>query len=230
MTLRLLNKPFLLVAALLAIATAVVTTQIVSAHSRPIRFDPAPGSVLQAAPAKIDGWFGSEIRRDPNWSFLHVTDAQGNRVDTGDTALSTDRLQQTATLKSGLAPGMYTVTWRTFDDGDGEIFGDCYTFFVGQAAADAAVAAKTRLDGGSKCDRIEISAKNGTPTPQQVAAVATAAVTKSDDDSAATSGHTDSSSGGGSSTGKLILGLVIGLVGGAVLGGVGMKLVGNKPS
>src|SRR3954453_4240702 len=96
-----LLRPALVLGALLALAGGVLTSSIASAHSRPIRFDPAPGAVPQAAPAKVDGWFGSEIRRDPNWSFIHVTDAQGTRVDAGDTTLSTNRLQQTANLKSG---------------------------------------------------------------------------------------------------------------------------------
>jgi methionine-rich copper-binding protein CopC len=213
---------------LAALAGALISTVIASAHSRPLRFDPAPGAVLQAAPAKIDGWFGSEIRRDPNWSFIHVTDASGTRVDTGESALSTNRLQQTATLKSGLGPGQYIVTWRTYDDGDGEIFGDCYTFFVGQAAADAAVAAKTRLDGGSKCDRIEISGKDGTPTPQKVSAAATAAVMQdTGNDAGPTSDQTDS--GGGRSS-KLILGLVIGAVAGIAIGGLGGRMLGKRPS
>src|SRR3954447_25100250 len=177
-------------AALLVIVTGGVAATQVFAHSRPLRFDPAPGVVLQAAPASVTGYFSSDIRRDPNWSFIQVTDAQGQRVDTGETALSTDRLQMTATLKSGLSSGAYLVTWRTWDDGDAEIFGDCYVFFVGQAAADAAVASKTRLDGGSKCARIEVSAKNGTPTPGQLSALLTP-TTAGEEDHA----HSDGDSG-----------------------------------
>jgi methionine-rich copper-binding protein CopC len=215
-----------MLAFLAGIAGIFLTSSLASAHSRPVRFDTAPGSVVQAAPAKITGWFTSDIRRDPNWSFIHVADAQGNRVDMGDSDLSADRRQMTATLKSGVGPGAYTVTWRTFDDGDQEIFGDCYTFFVGQAAADAAVAAKTRLDGGGTCQRIEISAKNGTPVPGTTPVAAAASAGSDDDDNAAmTSSSKDS---GGSSTGKLILGLVIGVIGGAVVGGVGVKLVGKR--
>src|SRR6478672_11917876 len=105
------------VAALLVLMASGVAATQVFAHSRPLRFDPAPGAVLQAAPASITGWFGSDIRRDPNWSFLQVTDAQGQRVDMGETALSSDRLQMKATLKSGLGPGAYMVSWRTWDDG-----------------------------------------------------------------------------------------------------------------
>jgi methionine-rich copper-binding protein CopC len=182
-----------------------------------LRFDPAPGAVLQSPPSQVTGWFSSDIRRDPNWSFIQVSDAQGQRVDMGEAQLSGDRLQMTATLKPGLGPGAYLVTWRTWDDGDAEIFGDCYVFYVGQPAADAAVAAKTRLDGGSKCQRIEVSAKNGTPTPQQAAASATQIAGGGAGDEHE---HDESSS-----TGTLIIGLVIGAAGGLVLGALGGRLV-----
>ncbi len=154
----------------LAAVLALLTIPAALAHSRPVRFDPAPGAVLASAPEKVTGWFTAEVRRDPNWSFLHVTDRQGNRVDNGEATLSADRLQMSVSLKSGLGPGGYVVTWRTWDDGDGAIFGDCYAFFVGQPAADAAAAAKTRLDAGRDCQRIDVSAREATPvaggTPQ----------------------------------------------------------------
>ncbi len=85
------------VAAALAAALVGVGVLVVgaSAHSKPIRFDPAPGAILTSAPTEVNGWFSDDIRLDPNWSYLHVTDSQGNRVDTGDTKLSTDRRQET---------------------------------------------------------------------------------------------------------------------------------------
>ncbi len=125
-------------------------------------------------------------------------------------------------LKSGLGPGMYVVNWRTWDDGDGEIFGDCYTFFVGQAAADTAYAAKTRLDGGGTCARIEVSAKTGTPVPG--ATPAAAAASASDDDEG-TSASSKSSGGRG---GIPIWGLALGVVAGVVVGGAGVKFIGQK--
>jgi methionine-rich copper-binding protein CopC len=215
-----LNLRNVFVAALLVLVAGGVAATQVFAHSRPLRFDPAPGAVLQSAPAQVQGWFTGEVRRDPNWSFLQVTDAQGQRVDTGETALSTDRLQMTATLKPGLPPGAYLVTWRTWDDADAEIFGDCYVFYVGQAAADAGVQAKTRLDGGSRCQRIEISAKNGTPTPNQVSAVSTQIA-----GGAAADEHAHDEGG---DTGKLLIGLVVGVVAGTGLGLLGGRLVGRS--
>jgi methionine-rich copper-binding protein CopC len=213
------NLCTLFVATLLVLVAGAVATTQVFAHSRPLRFDPPPGAVLQSAPLQVQGWFTSDVRRDPNWSFIQVTDAQGQRVDTGETALSSDRLQMTAALKPSLAPGAYMVTWRTWDDGDAEIFGDCYVFFVGQASADAAVTAKTRLDGGSRCQRIELSAKDGTPTPQKVSAVATQIAGGSAGD------HPHDESSG---TGKLLIGLVIGIVAGSGLGLLGGRLVARR--
>ncbi len=155
----------LLACGVVAAALALLGAQAVLAHSRPIRFDPAPGAVFNAPPAQVSGWFTSDIRRDPNWSFLRVTDAQGNRVDSGETAFSVSRRQMSVNLRSGLGPGRYLVAWRTFDDDDGAILGDCYTFFIGQAAADQAVADNARLDGGRSCQRIDVEAKSGTPAP-----------------------------------------------------------------
>jgi methionine-rich copper-binding protein CopC len=215
-----MNKTVLcLLGGLAGVAAALVGVTLASAHSRPIRFDTPPGAVLPAAPAQLTGWFTSEIRRDPNWSFIRVADAQGARVDAGDSNFSADRRQMSVSLKSGLGPGTYVVTWRTYDDGDGAIFGDCYTFFVGQAAADAAITNKFRLDAGSKCDRIDYEAKAGTPTPAQVA-TATAPKVESEQDMASS----DDGDGGE----VPVWGLVLGIVLGVVVGGVGGRFLASR--
>jgi copper transport protein len=193
-----------------------LSTQLASAHSRPIRFDPAPGAVLSAPPGQINGWFTSDIRRDPNWSFLRVTGPDGQRVDSGETALTSDRRQMSATLRAGLGPGRYIVTWRTWDDADGEIFGDCHTFFVGQAAADAAVSENLRLDGGSACERIEVGTQRGTPVPGQ---------TPSPE---AEEGHEEGTEDG-SDDGLPAWSLVLGVAGGLAVGLVGGRLIGARP-
>jgi methionine-rich copper-binding protein CopC len=211
-----IGAAFVLTAGILAL-----TSGIVFAHSRPVRFDPPPGAVLQSAPSQVTGWFTADIRRDPNWSFIQVTDAQGNRVDAGEVQLSANRRQMSVALKPGLGEGRYLVTWRTYDDGDGAIFGDCYAFFVGQAAADASIAANTRLDGGGACQRIDVSAKNGTPVP---GVTATAAPATSDSDTHDTGGA--ESGGGGSDV--PVWGLIIGIAGGLVVGAVGGRVVGRS--
>ena len=196
-----------------------------SAHSRPVFLSPGPGAVLTTAPSTVEAWFTAELRRDPNWTFLHVSDAQGTRVDTGETALSADRLKLTATLRPGLPEGAYTVTWRSWDDVDNAIFGDCYTFFVGQAAADAAIAAKTRLDGGRTCQRIDVSADGGTPvaggTPQATAESGGHGGGEPENDGADSTSDDDDGGVPGWA-------LVLGVIGGAVVGGAGVRLVGKR--
>jgi len=206
-----------LIGAAVAAAAVLAGSQLVSAHSRPILFDPPAGAVLDAAPAQITGWFTSELRNDPNWNFLRVTDQNGARVDTGEVALSSDRYQMTVPLKTGLSAGRYTVTWRTWDDADGEIFGDCYVFYVGQEAADKAVVDKFRLDAGSTCERVEVNARTGTPVP--------GATPESGDDHGDDGGTT----GGGNSDDNGVpawtliagvgIGAAVGLVGGRFLMG-----------
>ena len=208
----------------LAAGVIAVLAATAFAHSRPIRFDPAPGAVLSTAPVQVHGWFTAELRRDPNWTFLQVTDAQGTRVDTGDTELSSDRHQLSVNLQPGLGEGAYTVTWRGFDDEDGAILGDCYVFFVGQEAADQAIADRSRLDGGGTCQRIDFDATDGTPVPGQTPA--------------AGGGHGGSSGGSeasgsddnNDSSGVPIWALVLGVVGGIVVGGIGGRLASGGRS
>jgi methionine-rich copper-binding protein CopC len=133
-----------------AVLVALGSITMADAHSRPVRFDPTPGQILTAAPAEVTGWFTSDIRATDQ-SFLKVMDSDGNDVTTGDAALSTDRRQMTATLQSGLGDGKYLVYWSTFDDADGEVFSGCQNFFVGQQAADDAIANGEALDGGGDC-------------------------------------------------------------------------------
>ena len=139
----------LLLPVLVALA-ALASTSLVEAHSRPVLFDPDPGAILTSAPSQVTGWFSSDIRRTDD-SFLKVMDSDGNDVTTGDADLSTDRRQMTATLQSGLGAGRYIVYWSTFDDVDGEVFAGCHNFFVGQQAADDAIANGQALDGGGDC-------------------------------------------------------------------------------
>jgi len=220
-----LKKMFISAVAVSSAAAALLTVSTIFAHSRPVRFDPPPGAVLTAAPSKVEGWFTAELRRDPDWNFLRVSDAQGNRVDAGESTLSTNRRQMSVVLRPGLAAGRYLVTWRTWDDNDGRIFGDCYTFFVGQAAADAATNDKFRLDGGGTCQRIDISGTQGTPvaggTPPAAATAATPGDGHGEGDGTEPADDEDSD-------GVPIWGLIAGIIAGVVAGGVGGRLLSSR--
>ena len=217
-----------LFSALLAGVLGIFMATLASAHSHPVRLDPAAGAVLSDAPPRVTGWFTQPLRRDANWTFIQVTDAQGARVDAGDVSLSADRKQISVALIPGLPDGRYLVSWRVWDDSDDTISGDCYYFFVGQAAADAAVAANIRLDGGAACPRIDISAQDGTPaaggTPRATAAPAGG------------EGHTDGAgeevpaagTSADASDDIPLWGLVVGVIGGVIAGGIGGRLLGGR--
>jgi copper resistance protein C len=149
----LFRAKLLILLAALAAAGLILTAGTALAHSRPVRFDPAPGAVLQATPSTITGWFTSDIRRAEE-SFIQVLNADGTNVASGEVQLSSDRRQMSVGLEAGLGAGRYVVYWGTFDDGDGEAFSGCYAFFVGQAAADAAVANGESLDAAADCPAV----------------------------------------------------------------------------
>jgi hypothetical protein len=175
------------------------------------------------APAEVTAWFAGPLRRDPNWTYLRVLDADGNRVDTEEITLSDDRRQMTVGLEADLTPGGYMVTWRSWDDEDGFILGDCYRFYVGQEAADAAITDGTRLFGGEGCETIAVSAREGTPTPEQLTPTPAP-----DPDAPADDNGAASDSGDGDSDGLPVWTLALGVIGGLVAGGLGMKLVGSR--
>jgi methionine-rich copper-binding protein CopC len=152
----------------------LATSQVSEAHSRPIRFTPEPGSVVDAAPSSIQGWFSSDIRNTPQ-SFIQVIDSSKNRVDDGVLGLSRDRRNMSVGLRPDLPGGSYVVYWSTFDDADNEVFSGCYVFYVGQAAADQAIASGAPMDGGANCPanpseangatidlKVEVSGSNAT--------------------------------------------------------------------
>jgi methionine-rich copper-binding protein CopC len=204
------------------VAGLALTVQIVSAHNRPVLFDPAPAAVLDQAPSEVTAWFAGPLRRDANWTYLRVVDADGNRVDTEELTFSEDRRQMTVGLNADLAPGSYMVTWRSWDDDDGFILGDCYRFYVGQEAAEAAIADGTRLFGGEGCETIGVSGREGTPTPEQL----TPTPEPDPDAPAAGNGATEPSEDG--DDGVPIWVLALGVIGGLVVGGFGMKLAGTR--
>lgn len=141
---KLLFLPLLITTALIA------STALVNAHANPVRFDPAPGAVLDQAPAFVTGWFTADIRRADD-SFIRVLDPEGGEVQTGDVELSSDRRQMSVELPPELADGRYLVYWSTVDDTDDHPVSSCYVFFIGQAAADEALTNGQRMDGGADC-------------------------------------------------------------------------------
>jgi methionine-rich copper-binding protein CopC len=208
----------------------LLTVQLVSAHNHPVLFDPAPAAVLEEAPAEVTAWFAGPVRRDANWTYLQVVDADGNRVDTGELNISEDRRQMSIALEADLGPGVYMVTWRNWDDDDGFIMGDCYRFYVGQEAADTAISEGNRLFGGEGCEDIGISAREGTPTPEELTPTVESGHGEGTGATGSTggTGEQPEASDDDDSDGVPVWTLALAAIGGLVIGGVGMKLAGPR--
>src|SRR3990172_5864700 len=139
--------PLTLAAGLLAL----VAISAASGHSVPVRFDPAPGQALDAAPQRVDGWFTQEMRRSGEETSLVVhpvmSDSMLGDPVSGDTVIDdSDRRHMYAELTGDLMPGQYVVAWSALSDEDDHPDSGCFRFFVGQDAADAAVQSEARMD------------------------------------------------------------------------------------
>jgi copper resistance protein C len=78
-------------------------------HAFPHHSEPKVGAILPVAPSRIRIWFDGAL--EPAFSRLHVQDATGQRVDTGDGHVdSADATLLEVNLRP-LAPGPYRVTW-----------------------------------------------------------------------------------------------------------------------
>jgi len=144
--------PLTLAAGLLAL----VAISAASGHSAPVRFNPAPGQVLDAPPDRVDGWFTQEMRRSGEETSIVVhpamEDAMLGDPVSGETVIDdSDRRHMYAELTGDLMPGQYVVSWSALSDEDDHPDSGCFRFFVGQDAADAAVQSETRLDAAEEC-------------------------------------------------------------------------------
>jgi len=122
--------------AFVAIALAF-TPQWISAHAEYERSEPGAGSTVRA-PERLDVWFSQELFRREGENALEVFGPDGARVDIGAPVLDdADRTHLSVELAPGLAPGAYTVRWRTLSATDGDPGEGEFTFTVDQAAPEA---------------------------------------------------------------------------------------------
>ena len=83
------------------------------------------GSTVPTAPKEVGLWFTQSL--EPAFSTVQVTDASGNRVDTGKAAVSGDIMR--IGLKA-LTPGSYKVHWHALSVDTHTTEGN-FTFHVG---------------------------------------------------------------------------------------------------
>ena len=115
----------------LALMLTLGLFSVASAHAKLVSSDPAAGTKLTAAPAKVTLVFSEEISEKADESNVTVTDEQGNEVGKGGLDNSDlDHKTQTATLKAGLGDGVYTVKWNALTPDDNGHSDGSFTFGV----------------------------------------------------------------------------------------------------
>ena len=99
------------------------------AHAELVSSDPAAGTKLTKAPAKVTLRFSEEI--DDQGSSFTVTDAKKATVGTGKLDLNDlDHKTLTGTLNAGLGDGVYTVAWDVLTSDDEAEESGTFTFGV----------------------------------------------------------------------------------------------------
>lgn len=99
------------------------------AHAELVSSDPAAGTKLTKAPAKVTLVFSEEI--DDQGSSFTVTDAKKATVGTGKLDLNDlDHKTLIGTLNAGLGDGVYTVAWDVLTSDDKAEESGTFTFGV----------------------------------------------------------------------------------------------------
>ncbi|MDT0451929.1 FixH family protein [Streptomyces hesseae] len=132
------------VVALLCVLTLGAGTA--SAHAALTATDPADGSVVPAAPARVTLTFSEGVLLSPD--SVRVLDPRGERVDQGRPQHDGGRSgTATVALRAGIADGTYTVAWQAVSADSHPVAG-AFTFSVGAPSKTtvAVDSAATRTD------------------------------------------------------------------------------------
>jgi copper resistance protein C len=106
---------------LLLFATGEATAHAMLDHA-----EPRVGNKVANAPREVTLWFTQKL--EPAFSTIAVTNAAGQRVDTGKTRVSGS--QMSISVRPG-SPGTYHVRWRALSV-DAHTTDGNFTFQVGQ--------------------------------------------------------------------------------------------------
>jgi len=94
---------------LVAAIAALAWTAAAVAHAFPQQEEPAVGSVVHDAPARVRIWFNAKL--EPLFSTVVVKDAQGNKIS-DDSHVDPDSLSMIEAPLHALPAGQYHVYWR----------------------------------------------------------------------------------------------------------------------
>ncbi len=118
----------------LAAVAAILTVALAAAHAEPTRVSPGDGAVLTEPPVEVVFEMSQEMARQAGQNDIDVFDAIGNEVTTIAAVIdNANRKVLSVSLPANLAPGEYTVQWKTLssEDGDPDSGSTTFTFDPG---------------------------------------------------------------------------------------------------
>ncbi len=118
----------------LPLFAVLLTTVLVGAHAAPdhgehLQLDrsaPAADSTV-STPAEIRLWFSQATQEDA--TSIRLVDGDGELVELGEVTPAEGRTVHSASVPGALAPGSYTVAWRTMA-ADGHVVRGDFSFAV----------------------------------------------------------------------------------------------------
>lgn len=92
------------------VGLAILLAVSAAAHAFLDRAEPRAGSTLKASPARVRLWFTGAL--EPAYSRVHVVNAAGERVDSGDSQVDAGNRALLTVSLPALPSGSYKVVWR----------------------------------------------------------------------------------------------------------------------
>ena len=114
----------------------VLASESAEAHANLVESDPAVNSVLPDSPERVTIRFTEPL--EPALSEIRVLDAQGRRVDSGDSAVDPNDPHLMSVSVEPLENGTYTVAWKNVSTVDGHRVRGAFVFWVGEPISPAA--------------------------------------------------------------------------------------------
>jgi len=115
--------------AMIAFATAALVSVAALAHAFLDHALPAVGATVAQAPAEVTLWFTQAL--EAAFTGCEVTNAAGQRVDTGQVTIDPKDPQELHVTLRALSPGEYKVTWHALSVDTHRTSGD-FSFTVGR--------------------------------------------------------------------------------------------------
>ena len=115
--------------AIIAFAIAALVSVAALAHAFLDHALPAVGATVAQAPTEVTLWFTQSL--EPAFAGCDVTNAAGQRVDTGQVMVDPKDPQELHVPLKPLAPGDYKVSWHVVSVDTHRTVGD-FSFTVGR--------------------------------------------------------------------------------------------------